>query len=445
MLELFSRRDSERDLKVLLKLAKTFGLSQSTSQRFIDLFVGSRFRGKLEAQFLLLKMLKTPEHGLVLLRHVLRGVEEVVSNDGQMKKEGWLCNVLSFLTGDTSQEFEPTSCHFKTNDGESTNALLTVLSHLLNKSLMLGGIDNFKLSSLNTHRLVVLANYLATIASCSVEGEPSAVREELLKGLISWYLINNVDGKKATSNKSHLLNRFGKLSLNIKHILLTVAGKNGSNESHAKFILSACLEKVKEVGRLLPTLKEQHISHNVDKTVSRGFKRLTHDILSNPQLLSYYCCELDGFSWLIGNLSSFQSVPGISEKSTREEEQANHLTIVGEAVTPKDWLVNKAGNKSASIYNITYNNDLSKDSELLLYCEKGVLATKIVLGLTVTENADRNSVLPAEIEVYGGREKDDLQLLGVVAPLPDDHYMNYSTRVYGINLGVLPVNLSGYD
>ena len=97
------------------------------------------------------------------------------------------------------------------------------------------------------------------------------------------------------------------------------------------------------------------------------------------------------------------------------------------------------------MHNITYSNDLSKDSELLLHCEKGVLATKITLGLVVTENTERNNVLPSEIELYGGRDKDDLKLLGIVAPVPDDHYLNFSTKVYGINLSLLPNHLTSYD
>jgi hypothetical protein len=70
---------------------------------------------------------------------------------------------------------------------------------------------------------------------------------------------------------------------------------------------------------------------------------------------------------MIDNLSAYRSCTTNSH-SVHEEEQANHLTIVGEAVTPKDWLLHKAGNKSASIYNVTYSNDPSKDSELLLHC-----------------------------------------------------------------------------
>jgi hypothetical protein len=47
MMDLFSRRDSERDLKVLIKLARAFGLNSVSSQRLIELFVKSRYRGKL--------------------------------------------------------------------------------------------------------------------------------------------------------------------------------------------------------------------------------------------------------------------------------------------------------------------------------------------------------------------------------------------------------------
>ena len=103
MLVLFDRRDSERDLKALLKLAKTFGLSPATSHRFIDLFVRSKFRSKLESQFLQLKLLKTPENSAILLKHILTSISTVVESDGQLKKESWLCNVLSFLTGDSTQ------------------------------------------------------------------------------------------------------------------------------------------------------------------------------------------------------------------------------------------------------------------------------------------------------------------------------------------------------
>lgn len=192
MLELFDRRDSERDLKAILKLAKAFGLSPSTSQRFIDLFVRSRFRSKLEAQFLQLKMLKTPENSGVLLRHVLDSINRTIEDDGQLKKDSWLSNLLAFLTGDTTQEFEILGCHFKSNNSELTDATLSCLSRLLNKSLMLGGLDNVKLSPPNIHKLIILASYLACIVCCSIEDQALTIREEHIGGLINWYLINNV-------------------------------------------------------------------------------------------------------------------------------------------------------------------------------------------------------------------------------------------------------------
>ena len=120
---------------------------------------------------------------------------------------------------------------------------------------MVGGIDNVKLSPLNTHKMVLLANYLACILCCSIEDQALAIREEHLGGLIDWYLINNVEGKKALSHKSYLLNRYGRLSINIKQIIQLVIGKNGCNDRMAKFVLVRCLEKTKEVEKLLPNIK----------------------------------------------------------------------------------------------------------------------------------------------------------------------------------------------
>lgn len=70
---------------------------------------------------------------------------------------------------------------------------------------------------------------------------------------------------------------------------------------------------------------------------------------------------------------------------------------VGEASSPKDWLLHKNGNKGGSIYNITYSNDITKDSELFLHCSKGILLSKLLIGLGVNENTEKNNVLPRKI------------------------------------------------
>jgi hypothetical protein len=58
ILELASRRDSERYLRTLIKLAKKIGLGPENSERFIELFMRSQFRNKLQSQFLSLQILK---------------------------------------------------------------------------------------------------------------------------------------------------------------------------------------------------------------------------------------------------------------------------------------------------------------------------------------------------------------------------------------------------
>lgn len=114
ILELLAKRDCLRDLKVLIKLAKTFGLSPPSSQAFIELFVKSKHRSKLEPQFLQMKLLKTPENSAVLLRYILRIVDDIVSGRSSLKKEGWVTDLLAFLVENTSKEFEPSACLYST-------------------------------------------------------------------------------------------------------------------------------------------------------------------------------------------------------------------------------------------------------------------------------------------------------------------------------------------
>lgn len=247
---------------------------------------------------------------------------------------------------------------------------------------------------------------------------------------------------KALSNRSYLLNRFGRLSLNVREIIGQAAGQGGSNISMARFVLATCLQKLQEVDRLAPTLTELLFSRALADTVCKGFKTLTHELLKNTQLLSYFCCDLGGFAWMIDNLCSYQH--SAASHPLKEAEQASNLTIVGDAVTPKDWLVNKAGNRSAAIYNVTYSSDPSKDSELLLHSSNGILLTKLALGFLVTDNTEKNNVLPREIELYGGPERDECEFIGSLEPIPDDHYLHFSTKVYGLNLGLLREQVDGY-
>lgn len=71
---------------------------------------------------------------------------------------------------------------------------------------------------------------------------------------------------------------------------------------------------------------------------------------------------------------------------------------------------------------------------MLLTNEKGILLTKLIIGMIATDTAEKNNVLPRTIELYGGNDKDDLRYLGRVEQIPDDYYVNFSTRVFGINL-----------
>jgi hypothetical protein len=109
---------------------------------------------------------------------------------------------------------------------------------------MVVGVDNVKLSPLPKHKLILIANYLTCIACVSVESVSYHIKEEHISGLISWFLLNNVESKKAINHKNYLLNRFGKLTLNVIHLILTIAKPDASNHL-AKFILVTCLNKAK--------------------------------------------------------------------------------------------------------------------------------------------------------------------------------------------------------
>jgi hypothetical protein len=121
---------------------------------------------------------------------------------------------------------------------------MDTLSRLLNQMLMVVGIDNVKLSPSSRHRLILIANYLTCIACLSVEEPSYDIKEEHVGGLINWFLVNNVEGKVAVNFKSYLLNRFGRLTLNVRHLINAATKPNISNHL-AKFVLVKCLEKVK--------------------------------------------------------------------------------------------------------------------------------------------------------------------------------------------------------
>lgn len=51
---------------------------------------------------------------------------------------------------------------------------------------------------------------------------------------------------------------------------------------------------------------------------------------------------------------------------------------------PKDWLAHKAGTNNNTVFKLTYSNDVTKKAEIVLESEKGVLPTKLTMGLVVT-------------------------------------------------------------
>lgn len=57
----------------------------------------------------------------------------------------------------------------------------------------------------------------------------------------------------------------------------------------------------------------------------------------------------------------------------------------------------------------------------------------IILSFVVS-NDDKKGILPKNIQLWIGPEEDDLNYLGNMSTVEDNHYLGFGTTVYGINL-----------
>ena len=73
--------------------------------------------------------------------------------------------------------------------------------------------------------------------------------------------------------------------------------------------------------------------------------------------------------------------------------------------------------------------------EIILKSENLINLSKIIIGFEYTSTNQETYCIPDDISIEIGQSLETMKYVGKMTLIPDDHYINYSVRVFGFNCG----------
>lgn len=205
---------------------------------------------------------------------------------------------------------------------------------------------------------------------------------------------------------------------------------------------SKTLKKIIEItGRLNSELKDSHLilqstRHILYNRLSKGAIHFISLLLTDNAAL---------YAEMIGNEELSSIISALKEGTDSQSIILDQLTLdntlsslfaldkEGDVkVEIKNWSINSTGNNKSSLFSIP-----STSSEFTISSASLAYVQRIVLGFLCVDNANKTNIFPHSVDCYAGEEKDKLTFLGTLSLVDDQHFVNYNTRVYGLNLNRL--------